>query len=164
MNAKINVLNGVKEKLIAKKLDKLEELLKPYREEVIAIHNAGLSWKETAEHMNTALNLKAKQRLSARSTSQFAKQWIENNLVDQNMVNSLIAELKGDEKSKEKELDPTVTYRTIDEFTADVMKSPDQRFHNKERIEQAFNLSKGRSKKEMLNALRDIVLKSMGNV
>lgn len=102
MNAKINVLNGVKEKLIAKKLDKLEELLKPYREEVIAIHNAGLSWEETAEHMNTALNLKAKQRLNARSTSQFAKQWIENNLVDQNIVNSLIAELKGDEKSKEK--------------------------------------------------------------
>lgn len=164
MNAKINVLNGVKEKLIAKKLDKLEELLKPYREEVIAIHNAGLSWEETAEHMNTALNLKAKQRLNARSTSQFAKQWIENNLVDQNIVNSLIAELKGDEKSKEKVLDPTVTYRTIDEFTADVMKSPDQRFHNKEKIEQVFNLSKGRSKKEMLNALREIVLKSMGNV
>jgi len=44
------------------------------------------------------------------------------------------------------------------------MKTPDQKFHDRSKIEQAFNLSKGRSKKEMITALRDIVLKSHGNV
>lgn len=182
MSDKINVFDGVKEKILAKQADGLEALLKPYREAIIAIHDAGLSWKETADHINAALNLKSKQRLNERSASQFARNWIQKKLVDQHLIERFISELKEDEEADEikaeipdrnetvDETQNTVkdnvvsTYKSIEEFTADVMKSPDQRFHNKDRIAQAFSSSKGKPKKEMITALRDIVLKSHGNV
>jgi hypothetical protein len=144
-----------------------KHILDEHAEYVLAMKKLGLSWSYVAERVNVILNLKGKQCMNNRSISALAKTWLEQEEIVKN-ADKIVAELQGNKQSdlEENKVHETAsdTYQTFDEFTADVMKSPDQRFHNKEKIEQAFNLSKGRSKKEMLNALRDIVLKSMGNV
>lgn len=167
MNEKIDVLNGVKELIEKKKVNKIEVLLEPYREDVIAIHAAGLSWVETAEHINKKLSLNQKQKLNARSLSQIAKQWVDNKLVDQNVIDKLVLQLNDngkvdvvDKVESTKKVDNEAvfeTYKTLEDFTADAMKSADQRFHSHAAIHKAFVQSKGKSKREMLTALRDVV-------
>ena len=145
---------------------------------ILALKKLGFTWDGVADEVNRILDLKGDQITNGRMLSLASKKWREDGEIEQK-IDKIVQELLNTEKSN---VDPNVsndkehkpiqeqknvvpdTYNSIDEFTADVMKSPDQRFHNKDRIAQAFNSSKGKPKKEMLNTLRDIVLKSMGNV
>ena len=144
-----------------------KHILDEHAEYVLAMKKLGLSWVYIAERVNVILNLKGKQCMNNRSISALAKTWLEQEEIVKN-ADKIVAELQGNKQDdvKENVMHETAsnTYQTLDEFTADVMKSPEQKFHDKTKIEQAFNLSKGKPKKEMITALRDIVLKSMGNV
>ncbi|NYT61871.1 hypothetical protein H0A66_05990 [Alcaligenaceae bacterium] len=163
MNKKIDMLDSVREKILNGQKNSVNNVLKDYREEIVAIHKSGLTWQETADHINTSLRLKRQQQLNARSIAHLVKQWYALDVINQEVVDEIVKDLKPD-TNKNTTLTSIETYKSIEEFTADVVKSPDQRFHDKVKIAQAFNSSKGKPKKEMLNTLRDIVLKSMGNV
>ncbi|MBV6307359.1 hypothetical protein KVP10_20925 [Candidimonas humi] len=142
---------------------------------ILALKKLGFTWDGVADEVNRILDLKGDQITNGRMLSLASKKWREDGEIEQK-VDKIVQELLNTEQRNvdpnDKEHKPIQeqknvvpdTYNSIEEFTADVMKSPDQRFHNKDRIAQAFNSSKGKPKKEMLNALRDIVLKSMGNV
>ncbi|MHB9703237.1 hypothetical protein ACYB9R_00700 [Alcaligenes aquatilis] len=160
---------------------------------ILALKKLGFTWDGVANEVNRILDLKGDQITNGRMLSLASKKWREDGEIEQR-IDKIVQELLNTEQKNvdpnvvnsisqsANNLDPNVsndkehkpiqeqknvvpdTYNSIEEFTADVMKSPDQRFHNKDRIAQAFNSSKGKPKKEMLNALRDIVLKSMGNV
>lgn len=93
MSNKVNLIGFAKNKLIEQKLKPIHEILDEYRNDVVAIHKAGFTWQQTAQHVNEAFGLKGDKRMTQRTISMLVKKWQALNWIDTVKVEALAKDL-----------------------------------------------------------------------